>query len=49
MNVLAQNEWAYIAGGYGAAVGVLVLFTISTIIRGRRIGRQVPPEERRWL
>lgn len=49
MNLLAVSEWSYIAGGYGMAVGTLVLLTISIIIRGRRIGRQVPPQERRWL
>lgn len=47
--VLAQNEWAYVAGGYGITVGALVLFTIATILKGRRVGRQVPVEERRWL
>lgn len=49
MNLFAVSEWSYIAGGYGITVGTLLLLTISIIIRGRRIGRQVPPEERRWL
>jgi len=45
----AQNEWAYVAGGYGVTVGALLLLTVATIVRGRRVSRQLPPEERRWL
>ena len=28
---------------------VLVAFAAWTIVRGRRLGRQLPPEDRRWL
>lgn len=44
-----DNEWGYVAGAYGLVVAVLVLYAAYTIARGRRIGRQLPPEERRWM
>jgi len=47
--LLAASEWAYVGWAYGVVVGGLVLFAIWTILRGRRIGRQLPPEDRRWL
>lgn len=43
------NEWAYVAGAYGVTIGSLGLLAVWTIIRGRRVGRQLPPDERRWM
>lgn len=47
--VLATSEWTYVGWAYGVVVGALVVFAVWTIARGRRVGRQLPPEDRRWL
>ncbi|MBX3312925.1 MAG: heme exporter protein CcmD [Actinobacteria bacterium] len=47
--VLAASEWTYVWWSYGVVIGVLVAFAAWTIARGRRVGRQLPPEDRRWL
>ncbi|HEX2576516.1 MAG TPA: heme exporter protein CcmD [Aquihabitans sp.] len=44
-----DDEWAYVAGAYGLVIAVLVAYAAWTIVRGRRIGRRLPPEERRWM
>lgn len=43
------DSWGYIVGAYALVVGVLALYAVWTIVRGRRIGRQLPPEDRRWM
>lgn len=43
------NEWNYVAFAYGLVIAVLVLYALWTIRRGRRIGGQLPPEDRRWM
>ena len=43
------REWSYVAGSYGIVIGVLVAYCLWVIVRGRRAGRQLPPEDRRWM
>lgn len=43
------NAWWYVAAGYGVTFAVLIAYAAWTIVRGRRLGRQLPPEDRRWL
>ena len=43
------DEMAYVWASYVVAVVVLGVFAAATIIRGRRVGRQLPPEDRRWM
>lgn len=42
-------EWAYIIGAYGLVIVVLVAYAAWTVLRGRQVGRQLPPEDRRWM
>ena len=42
-----EMSWVFVA--YGLSVVVLGLYAVWTIRRGRRVGRQVPPEDRRWM
>ena len=52
LTVLASqptNQWGYVAGAYVVVVGGLIAYAVLTIVRGRRAGRQVPTEGRRWL
>lgn len=43
------DEMAYVWASYVLSVAVLAVFAVVTIVRGRRVGRQLPPEERRWM
>ncbi len=43
------NEWAYVASAYGIVIAAIAIYAAWTIVRGRKVGRQVPPERRRWM
>lgn len=45
----AGNFWAYVGAGYGACAAVLIAYSARTITRARRISRQLPPDQRRWM
>ena len=51
--VAVQNQtpsyWGYVIAGYGVAAAAIGGYTVRVILRGRRLSRQVPPEQRRWL
>ncbi len=44
-----DNEWLYVGGAYGLAAVSIGAYAAWTIVRGRRVGRQLPPGERRWM
>lgn len=46
--MLALSHPGYILAGWGISLGVLAIYALHTLRRGRRLARQVPPEERRW-
>ncbi|MDZ7732301.1 MAG: hypothetical protein U5R31_03600 [Acidimicrobiia bacterium] len=39
----------YVAAGYLAMLAALGGYAVAVIVRGRRLGTQLPPEERRWM
>ena len=43
------REWSYVVASYGVVVGVLLAYCAWVILRGRKVGRQLPPEDRRWM
>lgn len=43
------NEVAYVFAAYGIAISLLAAYAAWTIVRGRRVGRRLPPEDRRWM
>ncbi|MGI8662505.1 MAG: hypothetical protein ACR2LQ_04735 [Acidimicrobiales bacterium] len=48
--VLASDSgWPYIVGGYTATLGGLGAYAVWVLLRGRRLSKQVPPEDRRWM
>ncbi len=47
--ILAVNQWAYVIAAYAIVIGTLVAYVVRTIALGRRAGRRLPPEDRRWL
>jgi drug/metabolite transporter (DMT)-like permease len=48
-NYGGPNEWGYVLAGWAIAVGGLALYAVVTVVRGRRLAKQLPPEERRWM
>jgi O-antigen/teichoic acid export membrane protein len=47
--IAAVNQWAYVIAAYAIVVGTLVAYVARTIALGRRAGRRLPPEQRRWM
>ena len=43
------NPWAYVTAAYGLAIVLMAAYAAWTVVRGRRLGRQLPPGERRWM
>jgi heme exporter protein D len=39
----------YVAAGYLLTLVALVGYAVAVIVRGRKLGAQLPPEERRWM
>ena len=44
----ATDAWTYVGLTYGVTIGLLGGYTAWIIHRGRKVGRQLPPEERTW-
>lgn len=47
--IAAVNQWAYVFAAYGIVIGTLLAYVARTILLGRRAGRRLPPQDRRWL
>jgi hypothetical protein len=41
--------WSYVLSGWGIIAVLFVAYGASLLWRGRRLARQVPPEDRRWM
>jgi hypothetical protein len=39
----------YVFAGYGLVFGTLIAYSVRTLLRGRALSKQVPPEDRRWM
>jgi hypothetical protein len=47
--VLAEaSAWTYVTVTYAATIGLLGGYTAWILRRGRKVGRQLPPEDRTW-
>lgn len=45
----ANDFWGYITAAYVIVFAVLALYAARTVWRGRRVLRDLPPEDRRWM
>jgi hypothetical protein len=45
---LAMTHAGYVAAGWGVTFALGGGYAASLVLRGRRLSRQVPPEDRRW-
>ncbi len=39
----------YVIWGWAIVAIALTVFAVVTVLQGRRLSRQVPPERRRWM
>jgi hypothetical protein len=46
--MIAMTHAGYVAAAWGGTAALIGLYTLSVLRRGRKLSRQVPPEERRW-
>ena len=44
-----SDAWWYVTVGYTTVIGSIATFAWFTIRRGRRLSRDVPEEDRRWM
>lgn len=44
----ATNTWPYVIVSWLVVFGSLAVYAVVTVVRGRRLSRRVPPEDRRW-
>ncbi|MCB1006922.1 MAG: heme exporter protein CcmD [Acidimicrobiales bacterium] len=44
-----MSHAGYVAVSYGLVLGSTVAYAAWVLVKGRRLSRQVPPEDRRWL
>ena len=43
-----MSQMGYVFLGYGVAFGALAAYSARVILRGRKLSRTLPPEERTW-
>ncbi len=44
-----MSDEAYIASAWIATFSSVGLYSLWVVLRGRKLSRMVPPDERRWL
>lgn len=44
-----MSAWGYVWLGWAITLVMVVTYVVVVLQRGRRLSRQVPPEEQRWL
>jgi hypothetical protein len=44
----ASGTWPFVAAAWAVVFGGMGAYALITVVRGRRLSKQVPPEKRRW-
>jgi len=44
-----HGGWGNVVASYALVIAAIAAYAVYVVVRGRRLGRQVPPEERRWM
>jgi hypothetical protein len=44
----ATGTWPFVAAAWAVVFGGMGAYALVTVVRGRRLSKQVPPEKRRW-
>ena len=50
-SVLADltGGWGDVTAAYLVTFAVLIAYAVFVIVRGRKVNKQLPPEDRRWM
>lgn len=48
-NVTIPGEWNYVTAAYLITIVAIVAYAVFVILRGRKVSKQLPPDERRWM
>jgi hypothetical protein len=43
-----MTQFGYVYLGYGVAFGAIAAYSVRVVLRGRKLSRSLPPEERTW-
>ena len=43
-----MSQMGYVFLGYGVVFGALGAYSVRVVLRGRKLSRTLPPEERTW-
>jgi hypothetical protein len=43
-----SGSWPYVIAAWIIVIGAVLAYAVLTILRGRSLSKQVPPERRRW-
>ena len=43
-----SGTWPYVIAAWVIVIGAFVGYAVVTVMRGRALSKQVPPERRRW-
>lgn len=43
-----MTQMDYVFLGYGVCFGTLGVYTVHVLLRGRKLSRTLPPDERTW-
>jgi len=47
--IASVDDWTFILAAWGVSAVAIGGYAIAVLRRGRRLSRQVPPEDRRWM
>ena len=47
--IAATSPWNYVVAAYLVTFGLMAGYVWFVVHRGRKAGRQLPPDERRWM
>ena len=45
----SPEQWSYVLVGWALLIGGFALYVTRLLLRGRKLARQLPPDERRWM
>ena len=44
-----SGGWNNVAAAYAVTIVAVAAYAVFVILRGRKVTRQLPPEDRRWM
>ena len=44
-----MTDAGYLLAGWGISLAALAVYAVRLMVRGRKLSRQVPEDQRRWI